>query len=116
MLTIVRGDKRTIETTVYTDDSLTTPQSLATATAIRFTARKTSAAGAQVLQKTLAAGTIRITDAVEGKLEIDLAPSDTSALPSSVSRLAYDLEITWPGDQVTTVDLGTLEVQPDVSY
>jgi hypothetical protein len=116
MISITRGDSRTLLATVYTTEAMTTPQSLATATAIRFTARRTSSAGTQVLQKTLAGGTVRITNAAAGQLEIDLAPADTSALPASVSRLVYDLEITWPGPQVTTVDLGTLEVQPDVSY
>jgi hypothetical protein len=116
MLEFIRGDSRTIAATVYTDSTHVTPQNLSAATAIRFTARQQDGAKTQVFQKTLAAASIAIVNAALGTLTITIAPSDTSALVARNITLDYDLEITWTGGAVATVDIGLIDLTADVSY
>jgi hypothetical protein len=115
MLEIIRGDSARLSATVYTDETRAARQDLSTAEAIRFTGRRGTPAGDVVFERTLSDGHITITDAAEGEVEIQLAPSDTSALPSVETRLSYDLEITFAGGQVRTVALASLSVLPDIS-
>jgi hypothetical protein len=112
--TLTRGDTRTLPVVVYQPGSTTVVQDISAASAIKFTMRKGSPAGVQVAQKTLASGII-VTDAAKGELQISLAPSDTSSLPSVPTQVAYDLEITWINGKVDTVAIGILTVRPDVT-
>jgi hypothetical protein len=116
MISLIRGDTRTLQASVYTTDEMNLPQSLSDVTVAKFTARLGAPTGAQVFQKTLAGRTIRITDAPGGLLEIDLTAADTTALATATVHLSYDLELTWSDGQVRTVDIGTLVVSPDVTY
>ncbi len=115
MITITRGDSQTFTVVVYSDSGLTTKQDLTGVTGVRFSGRAASEAGALVFQKTLDEG-VTITDATKGEMEIMLAPEDTASLPPRQVQLAYDVELTWTGGTVTTVDLGMMSVRPDVSY
>ena len=114
MFEMIRGDSASFTTTVYTNSTKITPQNLSSVTEATFTARK-GVNGAIVFQKTLSGGVV-ITDAANGLVTTTLVSSDTSSLPANVQRLHYDLELRWAGGIVHTVDIGDLNVVPDVSY
>lgn len=118
MVTLIRGDNRTLLATVYTDSTKTAVQDLTAALRIRFTVRKLTSTGGigQVLfEKNLTDG-VTITDAVGGLLQIAVEPADTNSLPAANTTLVYDIEVTWANGNIATVDKGNLSVTPDVSW
>jgi hypothetical protein len=67
-----------------------------------------------VFQKSVGDG-ITITDDAGGLAQVDLEPGDTSALPTRVMRLHYDVQVKTQEDRVLTPISGTLTVSPDVT-
>lgn len=118
MVTLIRGDNRTLLATVYTDSTKTTVQDLTAALGIRFTVRKLTSTGGMgqvVFEKDLTDG-ITVTNAVGGLMQIAVEPDDTNSLSAVTTTLVYDIEITWVSGNITTVDKGSLTVTPDVSW
>lgn len=70
--------------------------------------------GDAVFQKSTAASTIQITDAVNGEAQIVVQPANTSGLAAVTHKLVYDLQLT-SGASVHTLDSGQFVVEADVT-
>lgn len=116
MLEIFRGDKRTIDLTVYTDKTMTVKQSLAGVVEITMTARACRASGPVVFTKKKSLSEVTVVDEDNGAVQVQLLPTDTTGLPPIRTKLVYDVEIEWPSSTPITVDSGEIMVQPDVTY
>lgn len=69
-----------------------------------------------VFQKdTALLGGIVITNGPGGLATVTLDPTDTSSLPPITMKLVYDVQVKSAGGLVSTVQSGTLTVEPDVT-
>ncbi len=111
-LTMDRGDHKTWEFTVTLDEVALD----ITDAVFRFMAKTNvnDDDNIAVVTATTANGKCAITVALTGKMEVRLAPTDTSAI-AATKRLYYDLQMEQAGGQVRTVARGLLTVEADVS-
>lgn len=109
VLSMTRGDDRTIELAILQSDG-ETPQSLAGAT-LTFTCRRFATAHADAeIVKTIDDG-ITVTDSAGGLAEVAIDAADT-ALFTELTTLRWDVELS-NASQVRTVADGLLYVRPD---
>lgn len=66
-----------------------------------------------LLECSTANGKIALTDAVNGKWQIDLSPTDTAAL--TFTKAVYDLDITFPSTDVFTPIEGVVSCTSQVT-
>jgi hypothetical protein len=104
-----RGNSKTWTLTV-TNNSV--PVDI-TSVDLYFTAKTSEDTTTQVFQKTVGAG-ITITDGVGGIASVKLEPTDTTGIPSRVTKLLYDIEYD-NGTDIYTIDKGTLTIKPDIT-
>jgi hypothetical protein len=102
-LDVYRGDTYVWTFTVFEDDG-TTPYGLTDATA---EAEIRVATGSPVL------ATLVCTITQPNTIEVALAAADSGMLSAAVLR--WDLQLTWPGDTVTTIVAGAVNVTGDIT-
>lgn len=109
-LTLTRGDDRSFRATVHDEDT-GAALDLTGAQAITFSLKQRRSDTAYVLQKTLGAG-VAVTSAATGEIMVNLYAADTTPL---LGLYVWDLVLLDVAGKVSTVDQGTLRVEPDVS-
>ena len=106
-LSMIRGDSKTFLFAL--DEDLTG------AVGVWMTAKAAyTDADPGTFQKTIADG-ITVIDAATGTIQVDLDPTDTSALAGQTARLYYDIQVEDVANKVSTLVRGRLIVRPDVT-
>lgn len=108
-LSMTRGNTKVLNVAVTLGGL---PYSLAGAQ-LWFTAKTTPETATKVFQKSIGSG-ITVTNEAGGLARIELAPADTTGLPSLTTSLYYDLEIE-KNSKVFTLVSGRLVVDPDIT-
>lgn len=119
-LTLTRGDTLSVAWTVNTrtQNARTgtytyTPVTI-TGSSCRIYFREGSATGTAVIQATSSGGSPQITiTGAEGLIELEVDATDTDSL---LGTYYYDVELTYSGGAVSTIDSGILTVTADVTY
>lgn len=119
-LTLTRGDTLSVAWTVNTrtQNARTgtytyTPVTI-TGSSCRIYFREGSATGTAVIQATSSGVSPQITiTGAEGLIELEVDATDTDSL---LGTYYYDVELTYSGGAVSTIDSGTLTVTADVTY
>lgn len=65
-------------------------------------------------QKTVGVG-ITITNAAGGLAQIVVAPADTDAVGATTTTFKYDIQLKEASGRVSTIQIGLLTVEPDVT-
>lgn len=68
-----------------------------------------------VTQQTVTGGGIVFTNALQGMAEITVPALATFGFPDGVTKLVYDVQIKDLQGRISTVEVGTLSVYPDVT-
>jgi len=106
-LDMTRGDSKTFYFALDTD--------LTDAVGVWMTAKSALAdADPGVFQKTIGDG-VTVIDEPSGTIQVDLEPTDTSALEAKTNRLFYDVQVEDVDNKVTTHLSGRLIVRADVT-
>jgi len=102
-----RGDSKVFNLTISGD---------ITGAKLWMSAKTGYTATGYVFQKdTALLGGVVITNGPGGLATVTLSPSDTSSLPPTTVKLVYDVQVKSASGLVSTVQSGTLTVEPDVT-
>lgn len=118
-ITLIRGDDQIVYTTIFTSPAKKTRMDLVNADEIWFSVKKLSnqfdGDDTNVLvQKTMTAGDIVITDASEGEIEISIDQDDLLDAQGR-AKYKYDIQIRFVGNKVRTAIVDACKIEFDVT-
>lgn len=115
-LNLHKGDSGVLEVQVFTDDTKTVPLNI-TGHTVNFQVAAdfgTAFASAVIKKDNGGLGGVVITDAVNGKYQIQFAASWTSGL--GVGEYAYSTKVITPGSSVYTMLAGVFDLKQNVAH